>query len=678
MSSTNESDDCELKYYPFESLVETSFWHTLSENKLNIYKLSDTEIPLQAFYRNDNSIGLPPIVSIEYESFMIRESWDDANKFPVNGTLLIANTIEEFKSIDKTELSKRVGNEIWSAINSPEAEHNLPSFLSRFILLAYADLKKYHFYYWFCFPSLCYPLKPLKCSELRFLKDILPENSIKNLIKCHQELSLLDRSFFITFISSPNEISLYPLSEFQNLKDRSGQIYVSFADPSTDEKHPGWPLRNLIAYVLIRWKVKILNVLCYRKRGSDAGNSLTFQLETSSEKEEISECPGCVGWSKNEKQKLLPRVVDLSSSLDPKALASNSVDLNLKLMRWRLVPDLNLEKISSTKCLLLGAGTLGCNVARCLMAWGVRHITFVDSGKVSYSNPVRQSLFVFEDCLDSGKPKAEAAAQNLKKIFPHVISEGYSFMIPMPGHVSFATAIEETKRDVNLLESLIDQHDCIFLLMDSRESRWLPTVIGQVKRKLVINAALGFDTYLVQRHGIPSIHYSSETTSSESDSHQKLGCYFCNDVVAPGDSSRNRTLDQQCTVTRPGVSMIAASLAVELMISVLQHPMGVDTPAKPSPSGNEESLPESILGIIPHQIRGFLSQFGQFMPTSFAFNLCTACSPIILKRYEQEGFDFLLEVFKDGILLEQITGLKKLLEDTSTDDVWALSDDESS
>jgi hypothetical protein len=54
-----------------------------------------------------------------------------------------------------------------------------------------------------------------------------------------------------------------------------------------------------------------------------------------------------------------------------------------------------------------GAGTLGCSVARTLLAWGVRHITFVDSGRVAFSNPVRQSLFNFEDCLEGGRPKAE-------------------------------------------------------------------------------------------------------------------------------------------------------------------------------------------------------------------------------------------------------------------------------
>ena len=38
--------------------------------------------------------------------------------------------------------------------------------------------------------------------------------------------------------------------------------------------------------------------------------------------------------------------------------------------------------------------------------------------------------------------------------------------------------------DVSRLEQLISDHDVVFLLMDSRESRWLPTVIAGAKRKV--------------------------------------------------------------------------------------------------------------------------------------------------------------------------------------------------
>lgn len=97
---------------------------------------------------------------------------------------------------------------------------------------------------------------------------------------------------------------------------------------------------------------------------------------------------------------------------------------------------------------LAGAGTLGCVVARTLLAWGVRRITFVDSSKVSYSNPVRQSLYLHADCQHGGKPKAAAAAEMLRCIFPAVHSEGVHLAIPMPGHVPRSSEHEQQMQKV--------------------------------------------------------------------------------------------------------------------------------------------------------------------------------------------------------------------------------------
>lgn len=108
--------------------------------------------------------------------------------------------------------------------------------------------------------------------------------------------------------------------------------------------------------------------------------------------------------------------------------------------------------------------------------------------------------------------------------------------IPMPGHPVSSQAESETRDAVDQLERLIREHDAVFLLMDSRESRWLPTLIGAKENKVVINAALGFDSWLVMRHG------STEGVRASSDAEpavekKRLGCYFCNDIVAPTDVS---------------------------------------------------------------------------------------------------------------------------------------------
>jgi len=291
--------------------------------------------------------------------------------------------------------------------------------------------------------------------------------------------------------------------------------------------------------------------------------------------------------------------------MDPGSLAEQAVGLNLKLMKWRQVPELDLEILTKTKCLLLGSGSLGCQVARNLLSWGYSHITFVDNGKVSYSNPVRQCLFTFEDSKKPDNFKAPIAAERLREVYPKVETQWHVLSIPMPGHAVGDDPENQKKvlESFYQLEELIKEHDVIFLILDSREARWLPTVLAQVHNKLCLTIGLGFDTFLVMRHGLsPQEH---ELQKKDKPEFKRLGCYFCNDVIAPRNSLQDRTLDQQCTVSRPALCCMASALGVELLTSILNHPL------KNAALAHEEATKcdRSTLGILPQQIRGDLNTF---------------------------------------------------------------------
>lgn len=54
----------------------------------------------------------------------------------------------------------------------------------------------------------------------------------------------------------------------------------------------------------------------------------------------------------------------------------------------------------------------------------------------------------------------------------------------MPGHAISNDEIQNTKNICEMLESLIESHDVTFILTDSRESRWLPTLLCSVLGKV--------------------------------------------------------------------------------------------------------------------------------------------------------------------------------------------------
>jgi ubiquitin-like modifier-activating enzyme ATG7 len=358
------------------------------------------------------------------------------------------------------------------------------SCLIKFDLFFFQDLKKYNFYYWIAFPASIEPVL-YESSPSQKINEEFGEDKIAQFTESYRSVEdqrlvsffLCNKDLKIEFLKN----SLNHEDPENNLKDADvNSTFFCFSDPSEYE-HPGWQLRNFIFMlvklcpVLIGKQIKVISVRQDEKRSLIASKIFTIDLQSvkNIEKNEVK----WTGWERNSQGKLLPKTAAMGDSMDPVKLSEHFSNLNLKLMKWRLLPSLNLDIIKSQKCLLFGAGTLGCAIARNLLSWGVTDITLVDYGNVGFSNPVRQSLFTHDDAAKH-KPKATAAAERLKEILPSVNATGHILQIPMPGHSVADSMRAKTVESLELITSLIQSHDVLFLITDSRESRWLPTLLG--------------------------------------------------------------------------------------------------------------------------------------------------------------------------------------------------------
>ncbi|KAL8999748.1 MAG: hypothetical protein Q9169_001421 [Polycauliona sp. 2 TL-2023] len=691
-----------LKFATFTSDIELPFYTSLANLKINHDKLDDSSRQILGLYEIRPTDAPEVSCRLQIHGNSLTSDAVSLGLYRAEGMIKNVNTIEDYRNLDKTAILTQAGRTIWDAIRDGTI-YSCPSLLASFVILSYADLKKYRFTYLFGFPALhSEPAWKLAVGsdDTRTIEE--PESSVADLavhLSGVESTALVESvqtwryrvdarqyGFFLAkkvWKRSSNEIldrapaqsrATTPEASTQNLDyfwtvgslaqygagffdhvEPSDQ-FVCFADPSTYQDYPGWMLRNLLVLIGQSWGLNQVQILCYRDtqpRREDA-RSMILRLvreersTTSSTADEVTsmpDLPRVSGWERSATGKISSKIANLGEYMNPQRLADQAVDLNLKLIRWRISPGLDLDIIKKTKCLLLGAGTLGSYVSRNLLGWGVRKITFVDNGTVSFSNPVRQPLFSFDDCLNGGAKKAHRAAEALKEIYPGVETEGHVMSVPMAGHqIMDELAV---KKEYETLDRLIHEHDVIFLLMDTRESRWLPTVMGKAAGKIVMNAALGFDSFVVMRHGL----------DDPARPEQGLGCYFCSDVVAPADSMADRTLDQQCTVTRPGIAAIASALLVEVMVSVLQHPLGGLAPAPTSPNDDRGDHP---LGVVPHQIRGFLSTFQNLVIKGSSYDCCSACSSRIIGAYHADGWQFVMKALNEKGYVEDLSGLAEV------------------
>ncbi|CRH00131.1 autophagy-related protein 7, putative [Plasmodium relictum] len=443
------------------------------------------------------------------------------------------------------------------------------------------------------------------------------------------------------------------------------------------------------------------------------------------------------GWKKYEKKKdglrkqSIIYMINLNDFLNKNIIQRISLELNIKLIKWKLLKDLEFEKIKKLKVLIIGLGTLGCMVARNCISWGIQNLTFIDNSRVSFSNVSRQYLYTISDaeCYNNiGEYKSIAAKNNLLKISPDLNITAKVIDIPMPGHLNYLKGdIENT---MNELDELIENHDVVFLLTDSKESRYFPCLIiaekqynslkeinkilrEEKKKKPLFkdnNAMLytddftheymkicgkdlleenDFDRYLFYNNIITNVEklpklpplgitvaigFDSFLVLRHSYLYFKAACYFCNDMHSPSDSLSNRTIDEKCTVTRSGISNISSSIAVELLVSLTQHPLYFFAPHidrdqyiynnhqnKKETKKNELSNSlSSCLGATPHILTFNLSNFSIKKLFSDAFDRCLCCSEKVIMNYQEDKMTFIRNVISDSSILERITNINRL------------------
>jgi ubiquitin-like modifier-activating enzyme ATG7 len=176
-----------LQFAPFASQIPSSFWSSLAKTKVDRLQLSQESIPVAAHYTPGRSVidrttgdavPLPVGLHLDGEVSSSGESSKSTDAFSIQlaGQLKNFNTIEDFKNADKGSILNDLGETLLSII---ETDPDPLAKLNNFLILSYADLKKFKFIYWFAYPALLAKPGWQVHSEWRAIDDVYSEERVR-------------------------------------------------------------------------------------------------------------------------------------------------------------------------------------------------------------------------------------------------------------------------------------------------------------------------------------------------------------------------------------------------------------------------------------------------------------------------------------------------------------------
>jgi adenylyltransferase/sulfurtransferase len=146
----------------------------------------------------------------------------------------------------------------------------------------------------------------------------------------------------------------------------------------------------------------------------------------------------------------------------------------LRYQRQLMIPGIGEEGqrlLDMASVLVIGAGGLGSPVLMYLAAAGVGRIGIVDFDEVSTGNLQRQILY---ETGDVTKPKAETAAEKLRRINPHIRVQAY------PVRFTEENA-GEIMAGYDIAVDCCDNYSTRYILCDAAIRAGIPMVYGAVR-----------------------------------------------------------------------------------------------------------------------------------------------------------------------------------------------------
>lgn len=154
-----------LTFTPLSSSLDPSFWSALTELKIDVLKLDETPLKATGSYTrcshvNDRQSGETVAISSpasftgsDLSGNSEGKQSNASERVVIKGSLRNFNTVEDFKKADKQTILNEQATQLWSKISDAQVPLEADD-LNAFLVLTFADLKKYKYYYWFCFPAL--------------------------------------------------------------------------------------------------------------------------------------------------------------------------------------------------------------------------------------------------------------------------------------------------------------------------------------------------------------------------------------------------------------------------------------------------------------------------------------------------------------------------------------------